>query len=134
MTDNQQPAVPETPTELQGLIRVGERFVELQSKQLDIKKTEIEANKEIALASIKAQTELSSHDRTHEGGQQKAKYLFTTGIVVIALTAVIILVYLGAEALVSDIVKVVLGFAAGAFGGYQLGKNKAITATDDDED
>lgn len=124
---------PETSQELQALVQVGHQYIALQSKELDIKKIEIESNTQIALASIEAQKEVSAHDRTHEGGQETRKYVFATVMAAVVIGGMIALVMIGAKDLVSDMLKIVLGFAAGAFGGFHYGKNKANTDYDGDE-
>jgi hypothetical protein len=130
------PAAPEVaPTpELQAIIKIGERYITLQESELDLKKTEIEANTRIALASIEAQREAVTHDHNAEGSQQKSKFQYATLIIAIVMATIIALVWLGAKDLVSDIVKVALGFAGGILGGYQWGKNKALTSDDDDDE
>lgn len=130
-TGSALPAAPEVGHELQALIQVGQQFIALQGQEIELKKMQVEANKEIAIASIQAEKEAAAHDRTHEGGQEVRKYVFATIITILAVGTIITLVMIGAKEMVADILKIILGFAAGAFGGVYYGKNKAAEAADE---
>jgi sorbitol-specific phosphotransferase system component IIBC len=119
--------------EILALIKLGQEFISLQGREIEVKKTEIEANKEIAIASIEAQKEVAGHDRKHEGGQETRRYIFVFAIVLVVVGATLALVFNNAKDLVIEIIKTLLTFAAGAFGGVQYGKVKALEKEDKDE-
>lgn len=115
--ENQPVTQTESSNEIAALINVGHQFIELQGKQVEVKIAEIEANKAIALASIEAQKEISSHDRSHEGGQELRKYIFITVVLLIVIGLIFGLAMMGLKEMVYDILKIVLGFVAGMFYG-----------------
>lgn len=50
----------------------------------------------------------------------------------LAVGTIITLVLIGAKEMVADLLKILLGFAAGAFGGVYYGKSKAGSADEDE--
>ncbi len=98
--------------------------ISLQEKQEETRRLEIERNTQVALAQIQAQSEDLKDNRTKYNSMLTRRYWFVGAIVVLLLAFAVVGIALGAQALVIEVFKVTLGFAAGGFGGYFYGKSK----------
>lgn len=98
--------------------------VEIKRQELVVKEKEIESNERIALKSIDVQAAAQATKYDKFNKHLIHRYVFIGCIVLMILTfAGFALVY-GAKELVLDSLKILLGFAAGIFGGFNWGKSK----------
>lgn len=123
MTDAESPQLP---------IEVISRFLDNQSRELQAKEgemtlrnQELQSQHEIALASIKAQSAAQECTRIHDHKMWVSRYWFIGALTVILTIAAAALVLIDAKEIVTDIMKILSGMAAGGFGGYFAGKNQA---------
>jgi Flp pilus assembly protein TadB len=110
----QQPNFPQlTEATVQRMLAVQEQKLSLELKQAEISLREIDHNQKIADKSIEAQVS----DRRDERAVEKAMHLHRlvfAGVIVAALLAfVLVALHWNKDALVLDLVKVLLGFVGG---------------------
>lgn len=98
---------------VQRMLSLQEAKIGLEVKQAEISLREIEHNQKIADKSIQAQAE----DRKDERAVQKAmdlhRLIFAGVVVVLLLGFVLAALSMGKDALVLDVIKVMLGFVGG---------------------
>ena len=98
---------------IQRMLSLQESRVALELKQADIQIKELDHNQKLADKSIDAQ----SSDRKDERAVNKTirlhQLLFAAFIVAVIVAVTVFALYLGKEAMVLDIVKVLCGFAGG---------------------
>ncbi len=109
----QQPLPPLSDATIQRMLAVQEQKIAVELKQAEVSLREIEHNQRLADKSIEAQ----AADRKDERAVEKAMHLHRlvfVGIVVLVIVGFILAALLmNKDALVLDIVKVLLGFAGG---------------------
>ncbi len=102
-----------TEATIQRMLSLQEQKIALEIKQTEISLRELDHNQKIADKSIEAQAE----DRRDERKTNKAMHLhslvFAAVVFLMAVAFVIAALWLNKDALVMDIVKVLLGFAGG---------------------
>ena len=107
--------------------------LEVRREELTVKQAEISANRDIALASIKAQMDFHAGRGNVINRQQVNRYGFAVTVLVIVLAFAAWLFLHDGKDLVLTLAKEAFIFASGAFGGYHFGKNKA-TSEQQEED
>lgn len=129
--DNNEPRIVNDPQQTQELVAAVHQLVESQHQESqdrrderELRRHEIDSNKEIALTSISAQREYHNQHFT-KYNQHSAHKLIFSGV---ALVAVLIFfsfsIWMGAEEIVIDLAKIGSGLLIGMFGGYFWGKDK----------
>ena len=103
---------------------VKKQEIALQEKREETRRFEIEQNTTVALAQINAQAEDLKDNRVRYNSMLSKRYWFIGSIVASLLAFATAGIYLGAKDLIVEILKVVVAFSAGGFGGYHYGKSK----------
>jgi Fe2+ transport system protein B len=117
------------PNPTQELIMAVEHLVQSQNQEAqdrrderDLRRHEIDSNKEVALTSIQAQKEYHSQYFSKYNEHLIHKYWFA-GIIAIAVMIFFgFCIWMGAEEIVVDLAKIGSGLLVGVFGGYFWGK------------
>lgn len=128
-TNNSKRAV--TPTNISDetvreLLAVQRSKIDVELKQADITLKELEHNMKIADKSINAQAEDRKDARLCQIHKDRNMYLFVGFIVVAILIFSTFALMSNKEALVLDLVKVIVGFAGGfGFGWYRRSKKQS---------
>nr|WP_321399395.1 hypothetical protein [uncultured Desulfobacter sp.] len=118
-----------------------QRFLEVQSRELDIKVRELELeaqreknNKAVAEISIKANLDDRSDERTHVEKVSRYGMILIGFIVTLFAAVACYCLYLGKEALLMKVAEIIAIFAAGFFTGfgYQAIKKSSNKTPNDD--
>lgn len=97
---------------------------QLKKAELEVRRAEIESQERLALASIDANKQ---HHKEHYSLYNKHlvnRYWFIGSLVIATLIFASFAINAGAQDLVTDLTKLILGTGIGAFGGYHYGKSK----------
>lgn len=108
----------------EGELAVKRSEIELQEKQEDTRRLEIETNAKVAMAQIEAQERDLKDNRTQYNSMLTRRYWFVGVVVLMILVFATVGMMTGHKDIVIEIMKATLFFAAGGFGGYQYGKSK----------
>jgi Flp pilus assembly protein TadB len=98
---------------IQRMLSLQESRITLELKQADIQLKELDHNQKIADKSIDAQASDRKDERAVNKTVQMHRLIFAAFIVLVIVCLIVIALYLGKEAIVLDIVKVLCGFAGG---------------------
>lgn len=94
------------------------REAELRTKELEVRLQELRNNSAHAEKVLGAQERDLADERAHVRGVLRDRLAFA-GVTIVAIIGLICVgMYLGKDALVSDLIKVIGGAVAGALGGY----------------
>lgn len=115
---------------LKQMIEVTQQENDLKRGDQEVKREEIAANQQIALASIDAQREYHREHFTRYNAHLIHRYFFLGAILVIVLVFSAFAIWAGAQDLVMDMAKLVVGVGVGAFGGFHYGQNKSQKPSD----
>ncbi len=112
-------------TQLTNEADVANKFLELQSKELDVRIKEAECGaddlqnqKEIALASIQAQVQDRSDGRQTISQESTKSKIFIFVVLVVVCIFILALVFLEQSEMAQKIIEIVVTGILGAFGGY----------------
>lgn len=109
-----KPALPAPSDEtLQRFLAVQEQRLALEIKQADLAIREIDHNQKIADKSIEAQAEDRKDERRLRKSMQMHRLVFAGIITVIALAFVIAALWMGKDAIILDVLKIIMGFVGG---------------------
>lgn len=95
------------------MLSVQEAKIGLEVKQAEISLREIDHNQKIADKSIEAQAEDRKDERRVDRDMHLHRLVFAGAIVVFLIVFVLIALWMGKDALILDVIKVVLGFVGG---------------------
>lgn len=104
---------PVTEATIQRMLSVQEQKLALELKQTEISLRELDHNQKIADKSIEAQAEDRKDERRLSKAMHSQNLIFAGVIVVIVVIFILAALWLNKDALVLDIIKVILGFAGG---------------------
>ena len=112
-------------------IRIAERLIENQNKELEVRQQEIQIKsknvdnqKEVALSAIQAKKyDRQESRKTYERESTKTKVFILVIVIALALFS-LILVWLEYASLAEEIIKYALTATLGAFGGYGYAKTR----------
>lgn len=113
---------------IQRMLSLQESRITLELKQADIQLKELDHNQKIADKSIDAQAADRKDERAVHKTVQAHRLIFASFVILIIVALIVYALYIGKEAIVLDIVKVLCGFA----GGY--GVSSYISARNKEED
>jgi Flp pilus assembly protein TadB len=113
---------------IQRMLSLQESRITLELKQADIQLKELDHNQKIADKSIDAQASDRKDERAVNKTVQMHRLIFAAFIVLIIVCLIVFALYLGKEAIVLDIVKVLCGFA----GGYGISSYISAKSKDDE--
>ena len=113
---------------IQRMLSLQESRITLELKQADIQLKELDHNQKIADKSIDAQASDRKDERAVNKTVQMHWLIFAAFIVLVIVCLIVIALYLGKEAIVLDIVKVLCGFA----GGYGVSSYISAKSKDDE--
>lgn len=104
-----------------------EQRIALELKQTDIALRELDHNQKIADKSIEAQAEDRKDERRMRGRMHTQTLMFAGVVTALALAFVLAALWMGKEAIVLDVLKVVMGFVGGwgASNIWRRGRGKA---------
>ena len=119
-----------TQETLNRMLAVQEQKLTLELKQADVSLREIEHSQKIADKSIQAQADDRKDERQVNKAMHLHRLLFAGVMVALLLAFVLLALWMGKDALVLDIVKVVLGFVGGW--GASLAWHRARRDQDDE--
>lgn len=91
---------------------------ENRSKELDIRRREVDSSDKYAEKVLAAQVNDFASERTHRRGVLRDRMVFATIVVLILSLLMGYCMYLGKDALVQDLIKIFGSLIAGAIGGY----------------
>lgn len=103
---------------------VKQQEITLQEKREETRRFEIEQNTAVALAQINAQAEDLKDNRIKYNSMITRRYWFIGGVIFLVIVFALSGLYLKEGSMVMDMIKTMLTFAAGGFGGYHYGKTK----------
>ena len=109
---------------IRSIVEVQSKDSEVKLQELEIRSQEIASNERIAMKSIEAQEHSLIDHRSKYNKHLTDRYYFVVAILVLIIAFSIFMVVYGAKDLVFDLAKLLLTFGAGAYGGFQAGKNK----------
>lgn len=109
---------------IQQLIENQSKEQALRSQELQIRAQELEYQSKHASAILSAQERDREKVREHSRRMQRGPLIATVLIVCAVLGFTAWALYMNKDAVVMDIIKVLLGFAAGSMGGYGYAKSK----------
>ena len=123
---NERPLPQEKMAELVKAVEllVGERSEEARDRQeeRDLRRFEIQTNKDIALASISAQKSDREAQMQRYGSLISTKYAYGLGALFMLLIFLGVAIYMGAGEMVSKLLITLVTLAVGGAGGYGYGK------------
>lgn len=109
------------------LTEIQEKDTEVKHQELSIRAKEIESNERIALRSIEAQERTQVDHRDKFNKHLVHRYYYIIAILVVTFIFAGYVFSNGGKDLIIEIIKLVLAFGSGIFGGFQYGKNKKKT-------
>lgn len=95
------------------MLAVQESKISLELKQADIALRELDHNQKLADKSIDAQAEDRKDERLVEKSMQLHRLVFGAAVCAMVIAFVLVALYMNKDALVLDVIKVVLGFVGG---------------------
>ena len=98
---------------LQRFLAVQEQRLALELKQADLAIREVDHNQKIADKSIEAQAEDRKDERRLQKTLQKQRLIFAGIVTTAALAFVLIALWMNKDAIILDVLKVVMGFVGG---------------------
>ena len=98
---------------IQRMLSLQESRITLELKQADIQLKELDHNQKIADKSIDAQASDRRDERAVNKTVQMHRLVFAAFIVMVTVVLIVFALFIGKEAIVLDIVKVLCGFAGG---------------------
>ena len=111
-------------TALHSFVDAQSKEVEVKKQELEVRSKEIDSNERIAMRSIDAQEKFHTDNRSQYNKHLIHKYVYVAVLVIIVAVFAVFLVKNDAKDLVVEVLKLLMAFGAGAFGGFQAGKNK----------
>ena len=108
-------AAPVTLSEdtMQRMLSLQEQRLQLEIKQADLSLREIDHNQKLADRTISAQAEDLKDERAHSRSMSKQRLIFGGVVVAMLVGFAAYAIHIGRDAIVLDLVKVVLGFVGG---------------------
>ena len=106
------------------IAKANQQEVELKKAELDVRRAEIESNERLGMTSIQANKEHHQEHLRRFNDHLVHRYWFIGAVTLGVLVFATIAIFAGAKELVADLVKLLGGAGAGAFGGYYYGKSK----------
>lgn len=106
------------------MAKANQQEIELKKAELDVRRAEIESNERLGMTSIQANKEHHQEHMRRYNDHLVHRYWFVGAITLGVLIFSTIAIFAGAKDLVADLVKLLGGAGAGAFGGYYYGKSK----------
>lgn len=124
------------PTELSEeslskLLDLTSRETEVRKAEIDLRLHEIQHNSAHAEKILGAQERDRVSERAHELEKTKSKYWFAGFSICLLCVIMLVAMYLGKDALLLELVKLLGAFAAGTFGGYGIGRWRHHSAESD---
>lgn len=114
-----------TDETVQNLLEVQAKELQLRSKEMDLRLREIDNNSAHAEKMLAAQERDRDKERHHNLSLRRDQLVFVGVLVVGLLLFSAYGISVGKEALVKDVLQVVLGGVAGALGGYGYARRAA---------
>lgn len=109
---------------LQALLHLQNRELDVRTQEFSLRGKQLDNNSAHAEKMLAAQERDRIEQRKHERGVQLIK-LIGWGVLLFALLAFAIYgMYLDKEAMVKDVLQIIVGAVVGALGGYGYGKSK----------
>lgn len=118
---------------LQQMATVQAEENDVKRHELTVREAEISANRDIALASIKAQSEFHAGRGSVLNRQQVQRYVFTVVVLLVVLGFSAWMFMHEGKELVISMAQHAFVFATGAFGGYHFGKNRGAGSDQESE-
>lgn len=109
---------------LKTLAEVQTKDSEVRSQELEVRTQEIASNERIAMKSIEVQERFHADNRLQFNKHLIHRYAFVIVALLVVFAFAVVMVLSGAKDLIIEAFKVLLAFAAGAFGGFHAGKGK----------
>lgn len=138
MNGTPRPGIPKSSTPqvseatIQRMLGVQEAKITLELRQADISLRELDHNQKIADKSIEAQAADRKDERAVEKSMHLHRLIFAGVVVFLLIAFVLAALWMNKDALVLDVIKVVLGFVGGW--GASIAWRKRRKAMPDDED
>lgn len=112
-------------------IEVAEQFVQLQMKEIEIKRAELELKKQqdknnydFSKESLKVQAEDLKDQRAHQSKREKRSNWVLVLLFLLFFTIVVLAIFLNKDQLLFEIIKVIVLLFGGGATGYTIGLNK----------
>lgn len=118
---------------MQRMLALQEQRLQLELKQADIALREIDHNQKLADRTISAQAEDLKDERLHSRAMSKQRLIFAAITIAMVIGFSIYAVHVGRDAIVLDLVKVVLGFVGG-WGGSVMWQHRKGGGADPRQD
>ncbi|MFY9825664.1 MAG: hypothetical protein WAM82_30095 [Thermoanaerobaculia bacterium] len=134
MTEPKSPPQTLSPEVVKDLVKVQFEQLQVHQKELDLEEREGQRNHDFALKALGAQTEDRRDARKHRIKQDIVKYVFIGILVLLGVTLVLWLTYMGKDSFALEISKVVLYSTLGGVGGYGVGKRRQPPEAEPDDD
>ncbi len=116
---------------LNRLLKIQEKRIELDLKDLDVSKVELENHKQLSEKSMLLNAEDRNQERLFFGKESTKFYVFSFFTVLTIAVFIVALVALGEKELAKELVTIFGSAALGALGGYGMAKrNEADTSND----
>jgi uncharacterized ion transporter superfamily protein YfcC len=126
------PAVaPLSEETVQRMLALQEAKIGLEVKQAEISLREIEHNQKIADKSIQAQAEDRKDERSVQKTMDLHRLVFAAVVVAMLLSFVVVALWMNKDALVLDVIKVLIGFVGGWGASIAWRQHRAGTPKDD---
>ncbi|WP_159355886.1 hypothetical protein [Methylovorus glucosotrophus] len=131
MTDNQDQPLAQNnqldtiASSLSVIIEQQQQEVGIKNRELDVREHEISSNERIALASIQAQSQYRADNAGKYNAHLIHRYWFIGTVTFMVLAFAAFAITHESKDIIIDSIKMILGFSAGAFGGYHWGKSKS---------
>jgi len=107
------------------------RETEVRKLEVDLRLQELKHNSAHAEKILGAQERDRNSERDHERSRERSKLIFAAFCAALVIALLVFGIYMGKDALVNDLVKILGGMIAGALGGY--GYSKAHSPRTKDE-
>ncbi len=117
-----------TEDTVKNLLEVQAKELQLRSKEIDLRLRELDNNSAHAEKMLAAQERDREKERNHNRNLRRDQLLFVGVLVVGLLMFSAYGISVGKEALVKDVLQIVLGGVAGALGGYGYARRAAAGA------
>lgn len=112
-SEGSKSGLPISEATLQRMLALQEQRLALEVKQADIALRELDHNQKIADKSIDTQAEDRKDERRMRGRMHTQTLFFAGVVTALALAFVLVALWMGKEAIVLDVLKVVMGFVGG---------------------
>ncbi|MEN6538909.1 MAG: hypothetical protein ABFC67_04790 [Mizugakiibacter sp.] len=121
---------PTDPKWLEQLVENQKQEIALKANELELEKQRDNNNLSWARESLAAQERDRKHERECQRDKQKDRQRFVLFLLGIIAAVVLVALWLGKDAVATEIAKAVVFVAAGSIGGYGYARSKAEPSAD----